>query len=56
MHRNFRAVGVGLAIATLLALTGCSGSLRQNYQRDRAAHHVYRKQLVEIWPTSSPSP
>jgi hypothetical protein len=50
MHRITRAAGVCLAIATLLALTGCSGTLRQNYVRDQAAHHVYRQQLVEIWP------
>ncbi|MFP2908013.1 hypothetical protein ACLESD_23780 [Pyxidicoccus sp. 3LFB2] len=50
MHRITRAAGVCLAIATLLALTGCSGSLRQNYLRDRASHHVYRQELVEIWP------
>jgi uncharacterized lipoprotein len=51
MHRNTRAAGVCLAIAALLALTGCSGSLRQNYLRDQAAHHVYHQPLVEIWPT-----
>jgi hypothetical protein len=50
-HLTRRAAGVCLAIATLLAVTGCSGSLRKNYVRDKAAHHVYRKQLVEIWPT-----
>lgn len=51
MHRITRAAGVCLAIATLLALAGCSGSLQKNYMRDKASHHVYRKPLAEIWPS-----
>jgi len=50
MHRFTRIAGVCLAIATLLVLSGCSGSLRKNYMRDKAADHVYRKPLAEIWP------
>ncbi|MFP2932244.1 hypothetical protein ACLESO_45225 [Pyxidicoccus sp. 3LG] len=50
MYRFTRFAGVCLAVATLLAVTGCSGSLRRNYMRDKAAHHVYRKELAEVWP------
>ncbi len=50
MYRSTRAAGVLLAVATLLALSGCSRSLRENYQRDQAANHVYRKPLAEMWP------
>ncbi|MFP2963456.1 hypothetical protein ACLEPN_38380 [Myxococcus sp. 1LA] len=50
MHRSTRLAGVCLVVATLLTLTGCSGSLRKNYVRDKAADHVYRKQLAELWP------
>ena len=50
MHRFTRIAGVCLAVATLLAVAGCSGSLRRNYIRDQAAYHVYRKELAEVWP------
>ncbi|MCP3142853.1 hypothetical protein [Pyxidicoccus xibeiensis] len=50
MYRFTRIAGVCLAVATLAALTGCSGTLRENYQRDLAANHVYRKELAEVWP------
>ncbi|MBZ4422125.1 hypothetical protein [Myxococcus sp. RHSTA-1-4] len=50
MYRITRFAGVCLAIAMLMVLTGCSGSLRKNYMRDKAAEHVYRKPLAEIWP------
>jgi hypothetical protein len=50
MHRSTRASGVLLAVATLLALSGCAGTRRENFQRDQAAAHVYRKPLVELWP------
>jgi hypothetical protein len=50
MHRSTRAAGVLLAVASLLLMSGCAGSLRENYQRDRAASHVYRKSLAELWP------
>ncbi|WP_163995506.1 hypothetical protein [Pyxidicoccus caerfyrddinensis] len=49
MHRFTRTAGLCLAVATL-ALAGCSNTLRHNYMRDEASHHVYRKELVEIWP------
>lgn len=49
MHRITRAAGLCLAVAAL-SLAGCSGSLRHNYMRDQASHHVYQKELVEIWP------
>ncbi|MCP3101151.1 hypothetical protein LZ198_19940 [Myxococcus sp. K15C18031901] len=45
-----RAAGVCLAVSTWLALSGCAGSLRQNYLRDKAATHVYRQPLAELWP------
>lgn len=50
MYRSTRTAGVLLALASLLALSGCAGSLRENYQRDKAAGHVYRKPLAELWP------
>ncbi|WP_171819113.1 hypothetical protein [Pyxidicoccus fallax] len=50
MYRFTRLAGVCLVFATLVALTGCSGSLRKNYMRDKAAEHVYQKSLVEVWP------
>jgi hypothetical protein len=50
MYRFTRFAGVCLAIVTLVALTGCSGSLRRNYVRDKASQHVYRQSLVELWP------
>ncbi|WP_426754336.1 hypothetical protein [Myxococcus sp. Y35] len=50
MHRTHRLAGVCLAVATLVALSGCSNSLRKNYLRDKAANHVYRQELAELWP------
>ncbi|NTX00463.1 hypothetical protein HUA74_00040 [Myxococcus sp. CA051A] len=50
MGRIFRASGVCLVVAALLTLVGCAGSLRQNYLRDKAADHVYRRPLPDFWP------
>lgn len=49
MYRFTRTAGLCLTLAAL-ALAGCSSSLRNNYMRDEASRHVYRKELVEIWP------
>ncbi|WP_141621310.1 hypothetical protein [Myxococcus sp. AB036A] len=50
MHRSTRLAGVCLVVATLLTLAGCSSSLRKNYVRDKAANHVYRQELAQLWP------
>jgi hypothetical protein len=38
-------------VAMVLCLvTGCAAHHRENYLKDRAAEHVYRQPLSEIWP------
>ncbi|WP_342375857.1 hypothetical protein NVS55_31875 [Myxococcus stipitatus] len=45
-----RVWGVCLSGVVLVLLAGCASSLRQNYLRDKAGEHVYRKTLPDIWP------
>ncbi|WP_375770322.1 hypothetical protein NR798_05350 [Archangium gephyra] len=37
-----------LAVTTLA--TGCAASRREAYIQDKAAQHVYRKPIAEVWP------
>jgi uncharacterized lipoprotein len=37
-----------LAVTTLAA--GCTASRREAYIQDKAAQHVYRKPIAEVWP------
>ncbi|WXH31225.1 hypothetical protein WA016_05201 [Myxococcus stipitatus] len=50
MGRIRRAWGVSLAVVAWVLAAGCASSLRQNYMRDKAADHVYRKTLPDMWP------
>ncbi|AKF83317.1 hypothetical protein MFUL124B02_34125 [Myxococcus fulvus 124B02] len=50
MRRLLRASGVSLLAVALCLLAGCSRSLRENYQRDKAAGHVYQRTLSDLWP------
>jgi hypothetical protein len=34
----------------LCLMTGCAAHHRENYLKDRAAEHVYKQPLSEIWP------
>ncbi|QSQ13415.1 hypothetical protein [Myxococcus landrumensis] len=50
MGHSRRVGGAFLSGVVLVLLAGCSSSLRQNYLRDKAGEHVYRKSLPDIWP------
>ncbi len=46
-----RLVRLPMWVAMVLCLvTGCAANHRENYLKDRAAEHVYRQPLAEIWP------
>ncbi len=46
-----RLVNVPAWLAAVLCLMmGCASHLKENYLKDRAAEHVYKQPLSEIWP------